>query len=168
LVKPIVDRCKGPIQQALSDAKMDPSKITKIILVGGPTRMPIIQKFVEDAVGRKVERGIDPMECVAMGAAVQAAVLTGEVSFIFEKEMDKDGSNIGFDKWRWNIIGICHNGASSGRANPWKLVDERRIAGERPTIFLYYFFGQALEVDRSAVVTEALPCFENIRQGSSS
>lgn len=79
LVKPIVDRCKGPIHQALTDAKFEPSQVTKIILVGGPTRMPIIQKFVEDTVGRKVERGIDPMECVAMGAAVQAAVLTGEV-----------------------------------------------------------------------------------------
>ncbi len=79
LVKPIVDRCKGPIDQALKDSKLTQAQITKIILVGGPTRMPIIQKFVEDAVGRKVERGIDPMECVAMGAAVQAAVLTGEV-----------------------------------------------------------------------------------------
>jgi len=79
LVKPIVDRCKGPIDHALSDAKLDPTKISKIILVGGPTRMPVIQKFVEDVVGKKVERGIDPMECVALGAAVQAAVLTGEV-----------------------------------------------------------------------------------------
>jgi molecular chaperone DnaK len=79
LVKPIVDRCRGPIQQAINDSKLSTDKITKIILVGGPTRMPVIQKFVEDAVGRKVERGIDPMECVAMGAAVQAAVLTGEV-----------------------------------------------------------------------------------------
>ena len=79
LVKPIVDRCKHPVEQALSDAKLTPSQITKIILVGGPTRMPIIQKFVEDQVGKKVEHGIDPMECVAMGAAVQAAVLTGEV-----------------------------------------------------------------------------------------
>lgn len=79
LVKPIVDRCKGPIQQALGDAKLTAEQVTKIILVGGPTRMPIIQKFVEETVGRKVERGIDPMECVALGAAVQAAVLTGEV-----------------------------------------------------------------------------------------
>jgi molecular chaperone DnaK len=79
LIKPIVDRCKHPIEQALSDAKLTPNQVTKIILVGGPTRMPIIQKFVEDTVGRKVERGIDPMECVALGAAVQAAVLTGEV-----------------------------------------------------------------------------------------
>lgn len=79
LVDPIVKRCQHSIDQALSDAKLKPSDISKIILVGGPTRMPIIQKFVEDHVGKKVERGVDPMECVAIGAGVQAAVLTGEV-----------------------------------------------------------------------------------------
>ena len=79
LIDPIVKRCKTSIDQALNDAKMKTSDITKIILVGGPTRMPIVQKFVEDYVGKKVERGVDPMECVASGAAVQAAVLTGEI-----------------------------------------------------------------------------------------
>ncbi|HVA66027.1 MAG TPA: molecular chaperone DnaK [Elusimicrobiota bacterium] len=79
LVDPIVKRCKTSVDGALNDAKMKPSDITKIILVGGPTRMPIVQKFVEGYVGKKVEHGIDPMECVSMGAAVQAAVLTGEV-----------------------------------------------------------------------------------------
>ena len=79
LVEPIVKRCKTSVDQALNDAKLKTSDITKIILVGGPTRMPIVQKFVEDYVGKKVEHGIDPMECVATGAAVQAAVLTGEI-----------------------------------------------------------------------------------------
>lgn len=79
LVDTIVRRCKQSMDQALTDAKMKSADITKIILVGGPTRMPIVQKFVEDYVGRKVERGIDPMECVAQGASIQAAVLTGEV-----------------------------------------------------------------------------------------
>lgn len=79
LVRPIVDKCKGSIDQALKDAKLTPKEITKIIFVGGPTRMPIVQKFVEDYVGRKGERGVDPMECVAMGAAIQAGILTGEV-----------------------------------------------------------------------------------------
>ena len=79
LVDSLVKRCRSSVDQALNDAKMKTSDITKIILVGGPTRMPIVQKFVEDYVGRKVERGIDPMECVATGAAVQAAVLTGEI-----------------------------------------------------------------------------------------
>ncbi|MFC1522282.1 molecular chaperone DnaK [Elusimicrobiota bacterium] len=79
LVDPIVKRCQSSIDQVFSDAKLKPADISKVILVGGPTRMPIVQKFVEDYVGRKVERGVDPMECVAMGAAIQAAVLTGEV-----------------------------------------------------------------------------------------
>ncbi len=79
LVRPIVEKCKDSIDLAVKDAKLSSSDITKIIFVGGPTRMPIVQKFVEDYTGVKVERGVDPMECVAMGAAIQAGVLTGEV-----------------------------------------------------------------------------------------
>jgi len=79
LIKPLIDRMRHPIEQAMSDAKLSAQDIHKVILVGGPTRMPIVQKFVEDYVGKKIERGVDPMECVAMGAAVQGAVLSGEV-----------------------------------------------------------------------------------------
>jgi molecular chaperone DnaK len=82
IVSPIVQKCQHSIDQALGDAKLTPKDIGKIILVGGPTRMPIVQKFVEDHVGKKVERGVDPMECVAMGAAIQAGVLGGEVKDI--------------------------------------------------------------------------------------
>ena len=82
LVDPIVQRCKASIDQAISDAKLSSADLTKVILVGGPTRMPIVQKFVENYVGKIVERGIDPMECVSNGAAVQAAVLTGDVKDI--------------------------------------------------------------------------------------
>ena len=78
LVTPIIDRCKGPVERALSDAKIDAKKIDRVILVGGPTRMPIVQKFVENYVGKKIERGVDPMECVALGAAIQAAIIKGE------------------------------------------------------------------------------------------
>ena len=79
LVDPIVKKCGAPIKQAISDAKMANGDIDKIILVGGPTRMPVIQKYVEDFVGQKVERGIDPMECVASGASIQGGVLAGEI-----------------------------------------------------------------------------------------
>lgn len=82
LVKPIVEKMRKPMEQAIADAKLSPDKIDKIILVGGPTRMPIVQKFVEDFVGKQVERGIDPMEAVAKGAAIQAGVLGGEVKDI--------------------------------------------------------------------------------------
>ena len=79
LISPIIERCRGPVERALADAKLKPSEIGKIILVGGPTRMPIVQRFVEETVAKKVERGVDPMECVAMGAAVQAAIIKGDV-----------------------------------------------------------------------------------------
>ncbi|MFZ5800091.1 MAG: molecular chaperone DnaK [Candidatus Omnitrophota bacterium] len=79
LIAPIIDRCRHPMEQALSDAKLTAKDIDRIIMVGGPTRMPIVQKFVEDFVGKKIERGVDPMECVAMGAAIQAAIIKGEV-----------------------------------------------------------------------------------------
>jgi len=79
LVDPIVQKCAGPMEQALKDAGMTREDVDKIIVVGGPTRMPIVQKFVEDFIGKPVERGIDPMECVAMGAAIQGGVLAGEI-----------------------------------------------------------------------------------------
>jgi molecular chaperone DnaK len=79
LIAPIVDRCKEPMRQAMQDANLKASDIDKVIMVGGPTRMPIIQKFVEDFVGKKIERGVDPMECVALGAAVQVAIMKGDI-----------------------------------------------------------------------------------------
>ena len=78
LVSHIVDKCKHPVDQALQDSGFTPADIDKIIMVGGPTRMPIVQKFLEEHVGKKIERGIDPMECVALGAAAQAAIIKGE------------------------------------------------------------------------------------------
>jgi len=89
LVKSIVDRCAKSIDQAINDAKAKPNSgissirdISRIIPVGGPTRMPIVIKFLEDYVGRKVERGVDPMECVALGAAIEAGIIGGEVKDI--------------------------------------------------------------------------------------
>jgi len=64
----------------LKDAGLTKNDIQKVILVGGPTRMPVVQKFIEDHIGKKVERGIDPMECVAIGAAIQGAILGGEIT----------------------------------------------------------------------------------------
>ena len=80
LIEPIIKRCINPFENALKDAKLTKNDIQKVILVGGPTRMPIVQKFIEDHVGKKMERGIDPMECVAMGAAIQGAILGGEIT----------------------------------------------------------------------------------------
>ncbi len=79
LVRPIVDRCRTPVEQAIKDAKITKEQIARVVLVGGPTRMPLVQKFLEGAIGRPIERGVDPMECVALGAAIQGGVLAGEV-----------------------------------------------------------------------------------------
>ncbi len=79
LIEPVLKRLDTSILKALRDAGMARGEIDKTILVGGPTRMPVIQKKFEDLLGKAPERSIDPMECVAMGASVQGGVLTGEV-----------------------------------------------------------------------------------------
>jgi molecular chaperone DnaK len=79
LVRPTIDRCRGPVERAIGDAKLTPKDVAKIILVGGPTRMPIVRKFIEDYMGKEAERGVDPMECVAVGASIQAGVIVGDV-----------------------------------------------------------------------------------------
>ncbi len=79
IIRPTIDRCRGPMERAIADAKLTPKDVDKIILVGGPTRMPIVRKFVEEHMGKEAERGVDPMECVATGAAIQAGVIGGEV-----------------------------------------------------------------------------------------
>jgi molecular chaperone DnaK len=80
LAQPIVQKTQKTLLKALEDAKLTPTNVDKIILIGGMTRMPLVQKFVEKILGKPAERGIDPMECVAIGAAIQGAVITGEVT----------------------------------------------------------------------------------------
>ena len=82
LAYPIVKRVEAPISRTLQDAKLTAKDVDRIILIGGQTRMPLVRKVVEDLVGKPAERGVDPMECVAVGAAIQGAVLAGEVKDI--------------------------------------------------------------------------------------
>jgi molecular chaperone DnaK len=79
IIRPIVERTRQPCLNALKDAGLDKEKINKVILVGGPTRIPLVQAFVEEMFGKKPVRGVDPMQCVALGAAVQAGIMSGEV-----------------------------------------------------------------------------------------
>ena len=82
VVQPVIERCRACVEQALQDARAKPADIQRIVFVGGPTRMPAVRAFFEDIFGRKAEMGVDPMECVAAGAAIQAGVLAGEVGNI--------------------------------------------------------------------------------------
>ena len=80
LTEDLVERCRGPFERALSDAKLDPSAINEVVLVGGATRMPMIQQLVRQLTGGKEpHKGVNPDEVVAIGAAIQAGVLGGEV-----------------------------------------------------------------------------------------
>ncbi|MEE8178962.1 MAG: molecular chaperone DnaK [Nitrosopumilaceae archaeon] len=80
LINPIVERCKPSIEKALEDAKLSGSDISQIVLIGGPTRAPLVRKFVAATVGKEPESGVDPMEAVALGAAIQAGIIAGDVS----------------------------------------------------------------------------------------
>ncbi len=82
IVRPVIERCRAPVEQALRDAGKSPRDIDRVVFVGGPTRMPAVRAFFEEIFGRKAEMGVDPMECVASGAAIQAGVLSGEVGDI--------------------------------------------------------------------------------------
>jgi molecular chaperone DnaK len=80
LINPIVERCRQSITKALEDAKLSPADISKIVLVGGPTRIPLVRKFVATVTGKEPESGVDPMEAVALGAGIQAGIIAGEVT----------------------------------------------------------------------------------------
>ena len=82
LVRPVIERCRQPVEQALHDAGISAKDIDRLVFVGGPTRMPCVRDFFEDCFARKGELGVDPMECVAQGAAIQAGVLSGDVGDI--------------------------------------------------------------------------------------
>jgi molecular chaperone DnaK len=79
LTSDLVERTLGPTRDALKDAGLDPSEINKVILVGGSTRIPAVQEAIGKITGKEPHKGINPDECVALGAAIQAGVLTGEV-----------------------------------------------------------------------------------------
>jgi molecular chaperone DnaK len=82
LTSDLTDACKGPFEQAIKDAGLDTSKIDHVVLVGGSTRMPAIQELVQTLSGKEPHKGVNPDEVVAIGAAVQAGVLKGEVKDI--------------------------------------------------------------------------------------
>jgi molecular chaperone DnaK len=82
LIRPVIERCRDPVVQALHDAALEAKDVDRLVFVGGPTRMPAVRAFYEELFARKAETGVDPMECVALGAAVQGGVLAGEMGEI--------------------------------------------------------------------------------------
>lgn len=79
IISKIVDKTEKPCKQALKDAKLKASDISHVVLVGGTTRIPLVKKKVEEMFGKPPKRDVDPMECVAIGAAIQAGVLSGDI-----------------------------------------------------------------------------------------
>ena len=82
LCKNLIDRCRIPVEKALKDAKLDKSGINEVVLVGGSTRIPAIQRLVESLTGKKPNKSVNPDEVVAIGAAIQAGILAGEITDI--------------------------------------------------------------------------------------
>ena len=81
LMRPIIERCRGPTMQALQDSKLTPLEIDKIILVGGPTRMPIVRQFISTIMSKEAEGGIDPDGSGSNGREQsRAAIIAGDVS----------------------------------------------------------------------------------------
>ena len=82
LTDSLFERCRGPVMKALEDAKLKPAQIDEVVLVGGSTRMPRVQQIVKEIFGKDPHKGVNPDEVVAVGAAIQGAVLTGDVKQI--------------------------------------------------------------------------------------
>ncbi len=79
MIQPILDKARIPLEQALKDANLKPEDIDRVILVGGSTRIPAVQRMIKNVIGKDPDRSVSPDEAVALGAAIQAGVLTGEV-----------------------------------------------------------------------------------------
>ncbi len=79
MISPILDKLEGPTKQAIKDAKLDTSKIDKIIFVGGSTRIPAVERMVKTLTGKEGDKSVNPDEAVALGAAIQAGILAGDV-----------------------------------------------------------------------------------------
>ncbi len=79
MARPIVERCRGPVMRALEDAKLRPQEVNDVVLVGGSTRIPMVQRLVQEIFGKEPSKGVNPDEVVASGAAIQGAILAQEV-----------------------------------------------------------------------------------------
>jgi molecular chaperone DnaK len=102
IVFPMVERCKAPLLDALWEAKLTPDDFDKIILIGGPTRMPIVRQLVTTVMGKEPDFSTDPMEAVAIGATIQAARFASEIDFIAPEDVIPH--NLGIEE----VGGVAH------------------------------------------------------------
>merc|ERR1712125_223369 len=85
LCKDLIDRCRIPVEKSINDARLDKSDINEVVLVGGSTRIPAIQRLVESITNKKPIKNVNPDEVVAVGAAIQAGILAGEIQLFLLK-----------------------------------------------------------------------------------
>ncbi len=102
LLSPLIEKCKSPLLDALSEARLTPNNIDKVILIGGPTRMPIVRELVTTVMSKEPDFSTDPMEAVAIGATIQAARFSNDVDFIAPQDVIPH--NLGIEE----IGGIAH------------------------------------------------------------
>lgn len=139
LTRDLVERCRRPIEQALSDAKLKPSEIDEVVLVGGSIRIPAVQKLVKDMIGKDPNQSVNPDEVVAVGAAIQAAVLGGEIKDIVL--LDVTPLTLGIETLggvmtplvpRNTTIPVSKSQVFSTAENGQTAVDIHVLQGERP------------------------------------
>ena len=135
----LLERCKKPVQQALSDAGLDKNEINEVVLVGGSTRIPAVQQLVKDYTGKEPNQSVNPDEVVAIGAAVQAGVLAGEVKDIVL--LDVTPLTLGIETLggvmtplvpRNTTIPVSKSQVFSTAENNQTAVDINILQGERP------------------------------------
>ena len=139
LIDPLIERCRQPVTNALKDAKLKPSDVDEVVLVGGSTRIPKVQEFVHELFDKEPHKGVNPDEVVAVGAAIQGGVLTGEVENVVLMDVtplslgiETEGGVMTILVERNTTIPVTQKKTFSTAADNQNAVTVRVFQGERP------------------------------------